>query len=135
MLHMSTTLNKDGSLLTEGLPVDIYWNLHKHLYSVRARAGAHKGRVIAHMTEVALTNVKFHVDQKGRERVINEKRKNVHAYLRGQWTFQDTNIDGYTVTYNPYKYTSFVVSTTKNPISNAPRVKGMIMCGNATIMI
>lgn len=115
--------------------MDIYWNLHRNLFSVRARAGAHKGRVIAHMTDVALTNVKFHVDQKGRERVLREKRKNVHAFLRGNWTFNDVDFFGWNVTYNPYKYTSFVVAAKQTPISNAPAVKGTIMCGNATIFI
>ena len=60
--------------------VDVYYNLHKHLWSVRDRR---TGRVILHCDRVELTNVKFHVGQRGRERVNEEQRKNVHAWVTG----------------------------------------------------
>ena len=132
---MPTTLNKNGSLLTEGLSVDIYWNLHKQVFSVRAREGEHKGRVIAHMTNITLLNVKFHVDQKGRERVIKEKRKNVHAYIRGQWTFTNPNTFRFAITYDPYRFTSFVTAANHMPIYAARAATGSVNNGKGTILV
>ena len=32
----------------KNIRVEVYWNLHKRLFSVRALEGEHKGRVIEH---------------------------------------------------------------------------------------
>lgn len=63
--------------------VEVYWNLHKNRFSVRALDGRDKGIVIAHCEYVALTDATFHVQQAGRRRVIETGRKNVHAVIRG----------------------------------------------------
>lgn len=72
----------------------------------------HKGLVIAHLAYAKLTNVKFKVSEAGRQRVIKEKRKNVHAFIEGDW---DENITGMfdqvtlkRVSYNPYQSGNFV---------------------------
>lgn len=117
------------NLLTEGLPVDIYWNLHKHVYSVRARTGEHAGRVIAHLNSVTLNNVKLHINKSGQDRVRKEQRKQVHAFLRGDWTWATngpTWIDGTEITYNPYLHDTFVTKETKTPVLYARSVKGTI---------
>ena len=57
------------------------------------------------------------VNRKGREKVLREKRKNVHAGVRGYmgestWdTYPEELFDE--VTYNPYKYESFVMKDTE----------------------
>jgi hypothetical protein len=99
-----------------GQKVRVYFNLHNRLFSVQ-----HRGRVVAHVPEVALKDVNFRVNEAGRQRVLQEKRKNVHAFVEG--TFQH-NPDGSQllpqgVTYNPYKYTSFVRAHDKSPIHGA----------------
>jgi len=69
-----------------------------------------------------LKNCKFKVSQKGRERVLKEKRKNVHAGVEGVLCgFQNRHnlIDFTELTYNPYKYDSFVIKKTKEPVSGA----------------
>ena len=53
------------------MKVDVYFNLHKKLLSVR-----HKGRVIHHSNYVKIINPTFVVSEAGRQRVIREKRKN-----------------------------------------------------------
>ena len=58
--------------------VEVYWNLHKKIWSVR-----HKGRVVGHMKTVDLYNVEWVVQPAGRRRVLQEGRKNVHAFARG----------------------------------------------------
>ena len=58
-----------------------------------------------------LDNVKFRVGKKGRERVLKEKRKNVHAKIYGtvrEQTFENTQVDWPKAHYNPYKYETFV---------------------------
>jgi hypothetical protein len=72
---------------------------------------------------VHIENPEFVVRQSGRERVLREGRKNVHALVRGDATFfHYTNrptLD--TLTYNPYKYASFVDKQTEEPVYKASR--------------
>jgi hypothetical protein len=114
--------------LTEGLPVECYWNFHKKCYSVR-----HKGRVIAHTPIFFLNNVRFSVGKAGNAKVRREGRKNVHAFIRGNWT--ETAGEGgrlQKVTYNPYKHTDFMVqncfyddcTVEAEPIFSAPYATG-----------
>lgn len=104
-----------------GTKVDVYFNLHKKCLSVRDR----KTRlVIKHVDSIALDDVTFRVSESGRQRVLREHRKNVHAFVSGvvssatccseQQTFR--------ATYNPYKYSSFVASHDESPVHHASRV-------------
>ncbi len=94
----------------EGQKVYVYFNLHRKLWSVRALDGPHKGRVIAHKRGVVLQDVTPRVSQAGRERVLRERKKNVHAGLVGYWVPFNTPLvePMRAITYNPYKYESFV---------------------------
>ena len=60
--------------------VEVYFNLHKHVFSVRS---ARSGRVILHTDRVHIRNPEFVVRQGGRQRVLKERKKNVHAFVRG----------------------------------------------------
>ena len=89
--------------------VYVYKNLHKDCWSVKQ-----DGLVKMHTTELLMHNCSFRVSAKGRERVIKEKRKNVHAGVSG-WIeafgptdWDDSHPHAKSVTYNPYKYESFV---------------------------
>ena len=66
------------------MKIEVYFNLHKKLFSIRALSGENKGRVIAHRDRVAITGADFVVQKAGREKVLAEGRKNVHAFIRGQ---------------------------------------------------
>ncbi len=113
--------NRRANFIPKGR-VQVYYNLHKKCLSIR-----YKGKVIEHAREVTLTDAKFHVSEKGRQRVLKEKRKNVHAYVSGKLkeTFWFTQAPKYVwtakqrVTYNPYKHKSFVDKLTLEPIANA----------------
>lgn len=100
--------------------VEVYFNLHKKTFSVRS---AKSGKVLLHTDEVHIENPEFVVRQSGRERVLREGKKNVHAFVRGDATFfRYTNrpmLD--TLTYNPYKYVSFVDKQTEEPVYKASR--------------
>lgn len=102
-----------------GKKVKIYYNLHKHCLSVQ-----YKGLVVAHLQEIALSDVKFKVNEAGRQRVLREKSKNVHAFLVGTvGKFKlFRGLEGFPVSYNPYKYSSFVHRENETPVYQAGMV-------------
>ena len=115
--------------------VFVYFNLHKKCFSIKALEGDRKGRVIAHRDVVVLENCKFKVSESGRQRVLREKRKNVHAGVTGVWMddareqshFEFLTIVGRQVTYNPYKYSSFVIKATEQTVDKADVVAMKVM--------
>lgn len=108
------------------MKVFVYFNLHTKKWSIKALEGMYKGKVVAHATSVALSSVTMKVSEAGRQRVLKEKRKNVHAGLVGDleavhnayWRYpvsvyvgaitggQDIT-DGQKITYNPYRAPMF----------------------------
>lgn len=99
--------------------VFVYRNLHRKCYSVKALEGVFKGRVIAHTDSIVLSNVTFKVSKAGRERVLREKRKNVHAGVVG--TIEEdcpSFVATQQVRYNPYLFETFVCRG--DAILNAP---------------
>jgi hypothetical protein len=121
--------------------VFVYFNLHKKCFSIKALEGERKGLVIAHRDLVILTKCKFKVSEAGRQRVLREKKKNVHAGVTGLWGASATGIIepaelyflelfGRRVTYNPYKYDSFVIKTTEQSVDVAD-VVGMNVFADA----
>jgi len=107
------------------MKVFVYFNLHKRCFSIKALEGADKGRVVAHSNALLLHNVTFKVSEAGRQRVIREKRKNVHAGVVGEWNCVEQLAvvgEGKAVTYNPYVYDSFVYRETKQPVKQAQTV-------------
>jgi hypothetical protein len=100
--------------------VQVYYNLHKHCWSVKDKS---TGRVILHTDSVVLENCKFIVREGGRQKVLREQRKNVHAFVEGdmiQELIHSKNLKE--VTYNPYKHDSFVEIENKKPIKNSDLV-------------
>lgn len=83
--------------------VRVYFNLHRKQLSVQSKTD--KGwRVWLHANKITLENVEFKVSEAGRQRVLREKKKNVHAFIEG-----DLVLDGIgkieprvLVSYNPY---------------------------------
>ena len=91
------------------MKVSVYWNLHKGLWSVLAQEGPDKGRVVARLPRVTLRDVTSTVRQGGRQKVLREGRKNVHAFINGRLVADHGRLKGgEQITYNPYKYSSFV---------------------------
>jgi hypothetical protein len=93
-----------------GKKVDVYWNLHRKVWSVR-----HRGKVVAHLDKVALRDVEWVVQPAGNRRAREEQRKNVHAFARGRvipqevgWVALRTHCC-WRVTYNPFQHESFVL--------------------------
>ncbi|QDP44667.1 hypothetical protein SEA_NOTHINGSPECIAL_83 [Mycobacterium phage NothingSpecial] len=109
--------------------VFVYKNLHrthkhgKAWYSVQALEGDFKGRVIHRSGDVLLQNAKGVVRKSGRERVLREGRKNVHAGMVGELiSLLPQDFEGSPITYNPYKYDRFVHADTEAPFEGSDRV-------------
>lgn len=120
------------------MKVFVYRNLHQDCWSVKSRE---TGRVIAHADEVQLSNVEYKVSEAGRQRVLREKSKNVHAGLVGTLVDFDPiggkmptypaaafssdpsikpgKADPVSITYNPYKYSHFVVRHSEQPVETS----------------
>jgi len=82
------------------------------------------GRVIQHLAAVYLKNCTYKVSQAGRQRVLREKRKNVHAMVVGELVTQSDNFpqskQGFRpVYYNPYKVSTFVDRETQEPLTSS----------------
>jgi len=102
--------------------VEVYFNLHKYTWSVRQCS---TGRVILHTDKVHIRDPKFVVRKAGRERVLREGKKNVHAFVRGEITYFDDfdpdYLDYTLVSYNPYKFDTFVDVYDTTPVRTATR--------------
>jgi hypothetical protein len=109
----------------------VYRNLQKQKLSLMQ-----SNVVVGHAEAVILTDVEFRVRQSGRERVLRERQKNVHAFTIGlleqafetpyAWVLEVAPIfdreNARSVTYNPYKFTTFVDQTSEAPVYSGRRV-------------
>jgi hypothetical protein len=102
-----------------GQKVMVYYNLHKHTFSVQK-----SGIVVLHADFVKLSDVEFRVRKGGLSKVRKEKVKNVHAFVIGILEdfceFPCSNIpqdsEGEVISYSPYVNDSFVIKSTQEPI-------------------
>ena len=103
------------------MKVFVYYNLHKKCWSVK---NVKTGLVIHHLDNVLLTHCECKVSEAGRQRVIKNRRKNVHAgivgYLQPYNNEQYTNMEQ--ITYNPYLYKTFISKETQYPIYFADKI-------------
>jgi len=108
-----------------GQRVKVYYNLHKHTFSVTKN-----NLVVLYADYVKLQNVEFRVRETGKEKVRIEKSKNVHAFVIGdlidycEYPCDEIPVEptAEIVTYNPYKHDSFVFKSDESPIFNANEV-------------
>lgn len=104
----------------------VYFNLHRMVWSRMV-----KGIVQGHAAQVVLRNATFVVREGGRQRVLREGRKNVHAFVKGeafdigasQLSAAAFAAQGWTaVTYRPTSGPSFTSKATGRPIVSASLV-------------
>jgi hypothetical protein len=108
-----------------GKKVMVYYNLHKHTFSV-----TYDSKVIMHADYVKLGDVEFRVRKGGKEKVRLEKSKNVHAFVIGTLLeyceypcdYIPNPPSDKIITYNPYKYDSFVYKNSEEPVYRAKEV-------------
>ena len=104
--------------------VFVYRNLRRRLPSgapVWSVKDLKTGLVVAHVEAIHLTDATFKVSERGRQRVLNTKQKNVHAGVIGRPTAEPSPGKAEAL-YNPYKYRSFVDQHTGDPLLSAEAV-------------
>lgn len=93
--------------------VQVYWNFNRKVWSVR---DARTRRVIGHASELLLSRCTMKVSEAGRQRVLREKRKNVHAYIEGFLETMRPTATWEPIGYNPYKGETFTLRESGCPI-------------------
>jgi hypothetical protein len=71
-----------GRTIDTEKPIFVYRNLNKKgkWYSIKQN-----GVVVAHATAICIRNVECVISEKGKARAIQNKTRNVHAYLKGYY--------------------------------------------------
>ena len=117
----------------------VYKNLHNGKWSIM---DVFTGLVCGHADSIAMMDATTKVSQAGRARVIMEGKKNVHAFIVGSIV----SMNGFTpyrgrsvdvtdcevdhiivdrlvpVTYNPYRYTDFVIRSSEQIVPRKIKV-------------
>jgi hypothetical protein len=90
--------------------IRVYFNLHKKMLSVQEKVNG-SWKVVNCVEQIWLGDVAFKVSEAGRQRVLKQKRKNVHAYIEGIYKMPEITPFKHTpfvpVNYNPYKLEKF----------------------------
>lgn len=105
-----------------GHHVSAYFNLHNKHWSLKSKA---TGRVMGHTKHVVVHQARFAVGEAGRQRVIQEQQKNVHAFVRGQAEHVEPHeppAHAIPVSYNPYKAGHFYRKDTGEAVHSADTV-------------
>lgn len=103
-------------------PVRVFKNWKHNCYGIMQN-----GLLKASAKQVRLTDVEFRVRESGRERMLRNGRRNIHAFAIGRLTdFVHPNearnlegMPGRSVYYNPYQFAAFVDQETQQPVISA----------------
>jgi len=114
--------------------IRVYYNFRKKLFSVQAKVSG-KWVVVEHTKDIYLRNAIFKVSEAGRQRVLKQKRKNVHAFIIGErfpfipksFVYRDE------ISYNPYKGPNFVIAN--QPEKSVDEAKYVTILGNKVIAL
>lgn len=88
--------------------VMVYRNLHNQKFSV-----LQDGLVVGHTRNIILAGCTFVIQESGRQRVLRDHKKNVHAYVKGMICGPGFQVDASKfpnrerVRYNPYEMNGF----------------------------
>lgn len=111
--------------LKSGQSVRIAYHAVKRCFSIR---DAKTRKVIGYTDRIVLRNVCFLVSQAGRERVLKERVKHIHAYVLGlfeqdlqQLSRENEGCDDEAY-YNPYNTVCFINKSTKEQLTYAELV-------------
>jgi hypothetical protein len=112
----------------------VYRNLHNGKWSVQDRS-TKSVRVAFHADSVLMLGCSFVVQPAGIVKVRRERKKHVHAFVRGEYGGSAANIisssvaegrtnakDWVKVCYDPYRYFSFVRADSEKPVTASAMV-------------
>ena len=111
---MKDFLNKKS--LANGTLVRVFKNLTRDTWSVQIKTV--KGwRVVGYSEEIRLNNARPVVSEKGRQRVLKERKKYVHAFIEGEWC-DGWELTGFheLISYNPYMFGAFYTVPDQTPV-------------------
>jgi hypothetical protein len=138
---LSTGIKYKGSFETRHTAirdeVDVYRNLNKpNYFSCKCRAGDYKGKVSGYANIIVLEGPEFVVSEVSRQRVLKDRSRNVHAYVRGRFLdafegklINPENISLLAVSYSPYLGGHFFRRDNHQPITRADYRKFAIIFG------
>lgn len=102
-------------------PLKIYRNLRKKCFSVMHYDAKKKGyRLCGHVDRAILIDVTTKVSASGRQKVLAEKQKNVHAFILAQrisFSVDDRAQGQAEIFYNPYIQETFTIGRTGKPFT------------------
>lgn len=129
---MSTLIKNTQELyqLNQGDLVRVYYNLHKKTFSIQKKINS-TWLVVGYKDQFMLADCKFKVSENGRQKVLRDRKKNVHAFIYGKIVESGMGLDGCEyknlpaiISYNPYEGNTFVC---KN-LTDKPFKVGGAMC-------
>ena len=108
-------------------PFRVYRNLHKGNFSIQSYQQEKRGYRVTDRASIAVfENCSFKIYETGRQKVIREKKKGVHAYVEPKsYKHLDERMDVSKfreIYYNPYKHDSFVYKDTLEKVEKVARV-------------
>jgi len=105
------------------MKVKVYRNLHRKCFSIM---DAKTRRVIEHRFHVVLKDAEFKISKAGQNRVRKEKKKNVHAFVIGEFVHKGEinfpDLQPREAFYNPYEVDTFIDVATTKPVEKAAMV-------------
>ena len=109
-------------MIDKDKPVRVFKNWKHDCYSIMQH-----GKLLASAKQVRLADVEFRVRESGRQRMLRNQRKNVHAFASGElldYVHPDESrnlekLEGRGVFYNPYEFSTFVDNETQSPVKTA----------------
>ena len=115
--------------------VDVYRNLNKpSFFSIRQVKNEFKGKVSGYANIIVIENPMIKISEASRLRVLRDKRKNVHAYIRGELhSAYNGNVQLSTlqsITYNPYKMGSFYFCDSNEEVGPNDLLRYAILYGS-----
>lgn len=133
------TIDNHDERLSNGRVTSCYFNLHNHHWSMQQR-----GLVIGHAKQLFANDCSFTVQPSGRKRVLEEGKKNVHAFAKSKhwhvsslpdrdddFMFYELICRYVEISYNPFKADHFYVKKTGERVDHADVV---ILFANKRVM-
>jgi hypothetical protein len=124
---IADTFEEQIKLINPNKPVKVYRNLNRRVEGEDGFWSVKQGTVKFHCRIISLKEANFLVNERVRLRVIENKRKEVHAFVEG-YLCDALLIGCREVTYNPYRGDSFISGNT--PVIGA-NFCTLAKCGNS----
>ena len=108
------------------MKVDIYWNLNAKpasVFSVKSRERDNYGIVVKYLKKGCIKDVEFVVQPAGQAWVRKNKRKKVHAFIRGVLVSRGSIKAEGRAMYSPYKTDTYIDLDTREEVKHTQMVK------------